>query len=190
MDEIIAEEDIFVKSLGLHLGKVKNVSGATILGTGEVVVILDVADLISSSASNNPVVTGKRIISQSQSRAQKRILVVEDALTTREFEKSILESRGFLVDTAVDGIDALSKVQEFKYDLIIADIQMPRMDGFELCRKIKQSQAYKDIPVAMVTGLEKEEDKRRGMEAGASAYIVKSAFNQKSLIDTVERLIG
>ncbi len=203
VDEIVSEADIFVKSLGPHLGKVKNVSGATILGTGEVVVILDVADLISSSASSHkpegyglasysqshPAVSGERIMS-GKSRAPKRILVVEDALTTREFEKSILESQGYLVDTAVDGLDALSKLQEFKYDIIVTDIQMPRMDGFELCRKIKQSEAYKDIPVAMVTALEKEEDKRRGMEAGASAYIVKSAFDQKSLIDTVERLIG
>jgi CheY-like chemotaxis protein len=115
---------------------------------------------------------------------------VEDAFTTRELEKSILETHGYLVDTAVDGLDALERMESTQYDLIVSDIEMPRMDGFELCRALKKKEGYQETPFVMVTALQKDEDKRRGMEVGAAAYIVKSAFEQMNLLDTVERLVG
>jgi CheY-like chemotaxis protein len=115
---------------------------------------------------------------------------VEDAFSTRELEKSILETHGYLVDTAVDGLDALDRMTGTYYDLIVSDIEMPRMDGFELCRTLKNNEEYKNIPFVMVTALQKEEDKRRGIEVGAAAYIVKSAFEQSNLLDTIERLVG
>ena len=189
VDEIVGEEEVFTKSLGKHLGKVKNVSGAIIMPTGEVVVVLDIADLIAHSALSLASVTGKRRASE-VNRKEKRILVVEDAFSTRELEKSILLTHGYLVDTAIDGLDALDRVTGTKYDLIVSDIEMPRMDGFELCRTLKKNGEYKDIPFVMVTALQKEEDKRRGMEVGAAAYIVKSAFEQTNLLDTIERLVG
>jgi len=189
VDEIVGEDEVFIKSLGEHLGKVKNVSGASLMGTGEVVVVLDIADVIANSAFSHPGVTGERPIPQKK-RKEKRILVVEDALSTRELEKSILETQGYFVDTAVDGLDALDRMTGTRYDLIVSDIEMPRMNGFELCKTLKEKEEYKDIPVVMVTALDKEEDKRRGIEAGAAAYIVKSAFEQTNLLDTVERLIG
>ena len=188
VDEIVGEEKVFIKSLGKHLGKVKNVSGASILGTGEMVVILDIADLIANSALSHPAVTSRRP-APIEKHKKKRILVVEDAFSTRELEKSILEAQGYLVDTAVDGLDALDRMTGAKYDLIVCDIEMPRMDGFELCETFKKNEEYKDIPVVMVTALEKEKDKRRGIEVGAAAYIVKSAFEQTDLLDTIERLI-
>jgi two-component system chemotaxis sensor kinase CheA len=116
--------------------------------------------------------------------------VVEDAFSTRELERSILENHGYLVDTAVDGLDALNRMTGQSYDLIVSDIEMPRMDGFELCKTLKKSGACKDVPVVMVTALQKEEDKRRGMEVGAAAYLVKSSFDQTNLLDTIEQLIG
>ena len=189
VDEIVGEEEVFTKSLGKHLGKVKNVSGAIIMPTGEVVVVLDIADLIAHSALSLPSVTGKRRAPEVK-RKEKRILVVEDAFSTRELEKSILLTHGYLVDTAIDGLDALDRMTGTKYDLIVSDIEMPRMDGFELCRTLKKKEEYKDIPFVMVTALQKEEDKRRGMEVGAAAYIVKSAFEQTNLLDTIERLVG
>ena len=189
VDEIVGEEEVFTKSLGKHLGKVENVSGAIIMPTGEVVVVLDIPDLIAHSALSLPSVTGKRRVSEVKPK-EKRILVVEDAFSTRELEKSILLTHGYLVDTAIDGLDALDRVTGTKYDLIVSDIEMPRMDGFELCRTLKEKQEYKDIPFVMVTALQKEEDKRRGMEVGAAAYIVKSAFEQTNLLDTIERLVG
>ncbi len=188
VDEIVGKDEVFIKSLGSHLGKVKNVSGAMILPTGEVVVVLDIADLITQSAYSRPLVTGKRIPPKPKPK-EKRILVVEDAFSTRELEKSILETHGYLVDTAVDGLDALDRVTTAQYDLIVSDIEMPRMDGFELCKTLKNKEEYKDIPFVMVTALQREEDKRRGIEVGASAYIVKSAFEQTNLLDTIERLV-
>lgn len=189
VDEIVGKEEAFIKTLGEHLGKVKNVSGATILGTGEVVVILDVADLIAQSRLGHPAAV-KRKKTTKQQKIMKKLLIVEDALSTRELEKSILEAQGYNVDTAVDGLDALDKLAQGRYDLVVSDVNMPRMDGFELCSTIKRSDQYKDIPVVMVTALDKEEDKRSGIEAGAQAYIVKTAFDQRNLIDAIERLIG
>jgi chemotaxis protein histidine kinase CheA len=189
VDEIVGEAEVFIKSLGRHLGKVKNVSGAIIMPTGEVVVVLDIADLIIHSALNLPPVAGKKR-APGLKRKEKRILVVEDAFSTRELEKTILETHGYLVDTAVDGLDALDRVTGAHYDLIVSDIEMPRMDGFELCRTLKKKEGYTDIPFVMVTALQKEEDRRRGMEVGAAAYIVKSTFEQMNLLDTIERLVG
>jgi len=189
VDEIVGEEEVFIKSLGKHLGKVKNVSGAIIMATGEVAVVLDIEDLLAHSALSPQRVKEKRHPPKGKHK-ERRILVVEDAFSTRELEKSILENHGYLVDTAVDGLDALDRMTGNKYDLIVSDIEMPRMDGFELCRTLKKNEGFKDIPFVMVTALQKEEDKRRGMEVGAAAYIVKSAFEQTNLLDTIERLVG
>lgn len=187
VDRIVGEQEVFIKSLGKHLGKVKNVSGAIVLASGEVVVVLDVADLIAHSALRVPAMARH---APDEKHKERRILVVEDAFSTRELEKSILENHGYLVDTAVDGLDALDRMAGNAYDLVVSDIEMPRMDGFELCRALKTQKGAKDIPFVMVTALQKEEDKRRGMELGADAYLVKSAFEQANLLDTIERLVG
>ena len=189
VDEIVGDEEVFVKGLGKHLGKLKNVSGAIIMATGEVVVVLDIEDLVVQSALSLKPVTVTRPPIKAK-RGEKRILVVEDAFSTRELEKSILETHGYIVDTAVDGLDALDRIIGSKYDLIVSDIEMPRMNGFELCQTLKKNEGYKEIPFVMVTALQKEEDKRRGMEVGAAAYIVKSGFEQTNLLDTIERLVG
>ena len=189
IDGIVGEEEVFVKSLGKHLGKVRNVSGAMVMATGEVAIVLDIEDLMAHSALSLQPVTGKKRAPTGKQK-EKRILVVEDAFSTRELEKSILETHGYLVDTAVDGLDALERITGNKYDLILSDIEMPRMDGFELCRSLKKNEGYRDIPFVIVTGLQKEEDKRQGIEVGAAAYIVKSAFEQANLLDTIERLVG
>ncbi|NWF92209.1 MAG: hybrid sensor histidine kinase/response regulator [Syntrophaceae bacterium] len=189
VDEIVGEEEVFIKGLGKHLGKVKNVSGAMIMASGEVVVVLDTADLIAHSALSLRL-SREKPRTDRRKRKETRILIVEDAFSARELEKSILETHGYVVDTAVDGLDALNRMAGTRYDLIVSDVEMPRMDGFELCRTLKKKEGYKDIPIVMVTSLEKEEDKRRGMEAGASAYIVKSAFEQTNLLDTIQRLVG
>lgn len=189
VDEIVGEEEVFIKSLGAHLGKVNNVSGATILWTGEIVVILDTEGLIANSRLSHPAVAGRKTVPK-EKRKERRILVVEDALSTRELEKNILEAEGYIVDTAVDGVDALERVTRVKYNLIITDVQMPRMDGFLFCENLKKNAAYKDTPVVVVTALAKDEDKRRGIQVGASAYIIKTAFDQSVLLDTIERLIG
>lgn len=189
VDRIVSQEEIFIKGLGKHLGRIKNVNGAGILGTGEVVVILNIADLIAQGRLSHPAVLDRKIVSK-ENKKGKRILVVEDTLSTRELEKSILEANGYTVDTAVDGMDAIDNLSKAKFDLVVTDVQMPRMDGFEFCKTIRKNEKYKDMPVVMVTALEKEEDKRHGIEAGVSAYIVKGSFDQSNLLDTIERLIG
>ncbi len=189
VDKILGDEEVFVKSLGKHLGKLKNVSGAIVMATGEVAVVLDIEDLIVHSALSLKPVTATRPLPKVK-RREKRILIVEDAFSTRELEKSILETHGYVVDTAVDGLDALDRIIVSKYDLIVSDIEMPRMNGFELCRTLKKNEGFKEIPFVMVTALQKEEDKRRGMEVGAAAYIVKSGFEQTNLLDTIKRLVG
>ncbi len=189
VDEIVGEEEVFIKSLGRFLGKVKYVSGAVIMSNGEVIVVLDVEDLLKHSPLSLPIskIQGELV---NPSRKKGRILVVEDAFSTRELERSILENKGYWVDTAVDGLDALNRLAMESYDLILSDIEMPRMDGFELCRALKSNEAYKRIPVVMLTAMQKEEDKRRGMEVGAAAYLVKSHFDQANLLEIIERLIG
>ncbi len=189
VDEVLGDEEVFVKSLGRHLGKLKNVSGAIIMATGEVAVVLDIEDLIVHSALSLQQLTEKKRGLGGDQR-EKRILVVEDAFSTRELEKSILETHGYLVDTAVDGLDALERITGHNYDLILSDIEMPRMNGFELCRTLKKNEGYREIPFVMVTALQKEEDKRRGLEVGAAAYIVKSGFEQTNLLDIIKRLVG
>ena len=122
--------------------------------------------------------------------AKSRILVVDDNAYLVDILSFSLEMENYEVLKAYDGEEALKIITENTPDLILADIMMPKMDGFELCKTLKEKEEYKDIPVVMVTALDKEEDKRRGIEAGAAAYIVKNAFEQSNLLDTVERLIG
>ncbi|MFH1684616.1 MAG: hybrid sensor histidine kinase/response regulator [Candidatus Margulisiibacteriota bacterium] len=188
VDGVMGEEEIYIKSLGEYLGRIRNIEGAAILGTGEVIVVLDVPGLIESARS---IKAGSEVLRpEIEKKARKKILVVEDSLTTRELERSILEAQGYEVVTAIDGLEAVDKVARSKPDLIVTDVEMPRMDGFEMCRTLKKNDEYKDIPVVMVTVLEKEQDKRKGIEAGADAYITKGAFDQKNLLETIERLVG
>jgi CheY-like chemotaxis protein len=118
-------------------------------------------------------------------------LLVEDSLTTREFERSLLEAHGYAVETAVDGVDGLEKVRgDHKFDLVVTDIEMPRMNGFDFCEELRRQPELHELPIVVVTTMDKEEEKRRGIEAGAQAYIIKGAFNQNALLQTIEKLIG
>lgn len=186
VDDLVGEQQVVIKTLGSYLKKIENVAGATILGSGDVVIILNVPDLTNAARgiSYQPV----ELVPKVEERPS-RILVVEDALTTRELEKHILEVASYEVDVAIDGLDALEKVRRKDYDLLVVDVQMPRLDGFELTKRLKKDKRYRDVPIVIVTTMEKEEDKRKGIEVGADAYIVKSAFNQASFLDTIERLI-
>lgn len=190
VDELVKEQNIIVKPMEKPLQKVKNIAGVTILEKGEVVPILHVPELMESAKQ----VSADRKITASPvekiSKKSQRILIVEDSLTTRELEKSILTSVGYDVDTAVNGVDALNKIFERAPDLIITDVQMPEMDGFQLTKKLRMDARYQEIPVVMVTALAKDEEKRRGIEAGADAYITKTDFDQANLVVTIERLIG
>lgn len=190
IDAMLYEDEILLKSLGKQLSRVRNVAGATVLGSGRVVPILNVADLIKSAlrlaAGGGGTVTVDR---GKKETAAQSILVVEDSITARTLFVNILESAGYQVTAAVDGIDAFTKLGEGRFDLVVSDIAMPRMDGFELTKRIRADTMISDLPVVIVTGLESAEDKKRGIEVGANAYIVKSSFDQSNLLEAIKRLI-
>lgn len=187
VDELAGEQQIVIKSLGSHLKRVQNVAGATILGAGEIVVILHVPDLMTAARSVGAV-KRKAAPAPEVARAAGRILIVEDSFTTRELERSIFEASGYEVEVALDGMDALAKLESASFDAVITDVQMPRMGGFELTAKLKSDERFASLPVVIVTSLEREEEKRKGIEVGADAYVTKSVFNQDSLLEIVERL--
>ena len=186
VDAIVNEWDTLIKPLPEHLRRTPNISGVSIFEGNRIAIILHVPDMIES------------VRELSESRKEKKavveqarwILVVDDSLNTREIEKSILEAHGYNVVLARDGVEALGKAKKKNYDLVVADIEMPRMDGFTLIEHLREKMEYQDTPIVIVTSREKEEDKRRGIEVGADAYIVKGAFDQTNLIDTVKNLIS
>lgn len=187
VDEVLDEGEVVLKDLGPFLGKVDVVAGATVLGSGEVVLILDPGTLVRLARGAPVAALGRPA---APAAAPPRLLVVEDSLIARDLERTILESAGYQVDVAVDGVDALEKLSAGEYDLIVTDIEMPRMDGFALLERIRAQERTRGLPVIVVTNREKAEDKHRGMELGADAYILKASFNQASLLDTIRRLSG
>jgi two-component system chemotaxis sensor kinase CheA len=188
VDAFVGEQQIVIKTLGSHLLKIDNVAGVTILGAGEVVPILNVPDLMNAARTRS----GQRVgrIERAERAGARKILICEDSFTTRELERSIFEAAGYDVETANDGAQGLKKLKDgLQPDAVVTDVQMPNMTGFELTRAIKNDPALEEIPVIIVTSLERDEEKAEGVEAGADAYITKSVFNQDTLLDTVERLI-
>lgn len=188
VDSFIGEQQIVIKTLGTHLRKIENVAGVTILGAGEVVVILNVPELMGNARS----LSGAKVAEADTGgrRGPMRILICEDSFTTRELERSIFEAAGYEVEVATDGAIGLKRLKEgLSPDAVVTDVQMPNMTGFELTKAIKADPKLKDIPVVIVTSLERDEEKAVGIQVGADAYITKSVFNQDTLLDTVERLI-
>jgi two-component system chemotaxis sensor kinase CheA len=122
-------------------------------------------------------------------RKRKTVLVVEDSITSRMLLKNILESAGYRVRTAVDGVDALTAMKTEAVDAVVSDIEMPRLNGFDLTGKIRADRKLAELPVVLVTALESAADRERGAEAGANAYIVKSSFDQSNLLEAIERLV-
>ena len=166
----------------------RNIAGAAVLGSGKPVPVINVKDLIRS-AVKTPAIAPVPSIATEEAGEENKILVVEDAITPRMLLKNILESAGYLVQTAVDGIDAITILKTEEFDLVVSDIEMPRMDGFELTSRIRNDKKLGDMPVVLVTALEKREDRERGIDAGANAYIVKSSFDQSNLLEVIKRLI-
>lgn len=193
VDELKGRQDIVGKGLTDPLKNVKYISGATILGDGSVILILDIPSIISSF-EGGAVIRRKTLTEEKPAtpvkKRRKTILLAEDAMSTAMLEKNILESAGFSVVIARDGKEALEKSSQEKFDLVITDILMPRMDGFELTSALRKDKLYKDIPIIIVTTRESDADKRRGLESGADAYILKSEFTSEGLLNTIERLIG
>ena len=188
VDEVLDEQEVLVKPLAKPLVRVRNISGATILGSGRVVPILNVADLMKSARKTGvtaPFSTG----AAPRDLKSRQILVVEDSITSRMLLKNILESAGYVVKTAVDGIEAMTELRTGDFDLVVSDIEMPRMNGFDLTAQIRADRKLADKPVVLVTALASREDRERGVDVGANAYIVKSSFDQSNLLEAVRRLV-
>ena len=186
VDEIVNEQEVLVKNLGRQLSRVRHIMGASVLATGKVVPILNVADLMKSAVKITPV--GEQVKKTAQTK-QKSLLVVEDSITARTLLKNILEMAGYAVKTAIDGVDAFTILRTGEFDLVISDVDMPRMNGFDLTEKIRGDKKLGEIPVILVTALESREHRERGIAVGADAYIVKSSFDQSNLLAVIQRFI-
>ncbi|QWV95318.1 response regulator [Geomonas oryzisoli] len=186
VDQVLGVQEILVKPLGRQLSRVRNVSGATVLGNGRVVPVLNVADLFRSALFVEAPPAPPP--SPAPQNRQVSVLVAEDSITSRTLLKNILESAGYAVRTAVDGADALSQLKTQACDVVISDIEMPRMDGFQLTAAIRADSRLSTLPVILVTGLESRSDRERGIDVGASAYLVKSSFDQGNLIEVIQKL--
>ncbi|HEY8118574.1 MAG TPA: hybrid sensor histidine kinase/response regulator [Methylophilaceae bacterium] len=188
VDAILDEQEVLVKPLRKPLSRVRNIAAATVLGSGRVAPILNVADLLKSARK---AVTPTRWIAEVApvENAAQSILIAEDSITSRMLLKGILESAGYQVKTAVDGMEAFSMLRAEKFDLVVSDVEMPRLNGFDLTARIRADKKLAELPVVLVTALETPEDRERGIDAGADAYLVKSNFDQSNLLEALRRLI-
>ena len=195
IDTLIDEQDVVLKPHSKLLKRVRNIAGATIIGTGDVCMVLNPQDLLRSAQKLSTSMPSYHLIEQSNNQeveiVNKKylILLVEDSISTRTQEKRILEKAGYEVITAVDGLDAFNKLHTCSFDAVVSDIQMPNMDGISLTVKIRENKNYSELPIILVTSLASNEDKQKGAEVGANAYITKDSLNQKVLLETLQRLV-
>ena len=192
VDRFLGECMLVIQPLDRRLGKVKDIAAAALMDNGEPVLIIDVEDLLRSV---DKLVRGGQLdrVQRTQRAAAARsrhVLVVDDSLTVRELERKLLEKRGYAVTVAVDGMDGWNALRGGEFDLVVTDIDMPRMDGIELVTLIKRDAVLKALPVMIVSYKDREEDRRRGLDAGADYYLAKSSFHDETLLDAVRDLIG
>jgi two-component system chemotaxis sensor kinase CheA len=193
VEAIVGEQEVLAKALVRPLIRVRNIAGASVLGSGRMAPVLNPADLLKSAVKRPP--TELAFTRELPSRKGKKtkkpsVLVVEDSITSRVLLKHILESAGYRVSTAVDGVDGFTTLKTGAFDLVISDVEMPRMDGFALTTQIRAEKQFAGLPVVLVTALESREHRERGIDVGANAYIVKSSFDQSNLLEVIRRLIG
>ncbi|MDQ1374770.1 MAG: two-component system, chemotaxis family, sensor kinase CheA [Actinomycetota bacterium] len=192
---LMGQRDVVVKGLSRLLPRLDVIAGASVEPDGSIVLVLDVAGLIDRARMAQAgravaVIAEDRTGAATRAPVRAKVLVVDDALTVRELQRSILERGGYDVLTASDGLEAMAILAEGPVDLVLTDVEMPRMDGFALTEAIRGHPARGNVPVLILTSRANEEDRQRGLEAGADGYIVKSAFNEAALLSAVQRLLG
>lgn len=192
VDRFLGERMLVVQPLDSRLGKVKDIAAGALMENGEAVLIVDVDDLLRSV---DKLVRGGQLdkVRRAQGvtvEARRHVLVVDDSLTVRELERKLLEKRGYAVTVAVDGMDGWNALRNGSFDLVVTDIDMPRVDGIELVTLIRRDAVLKSIPVMIVSYKDREEDRRRGLDAGADYYLAKGSFHDEALLDAVRDLIG
>jgi chemotaxis protein histidine kinase CheA/ActR/RegA family two-component response regulator len=181
------QREVVIKGLGTFLPRVRHVAGATISGDGTVILVLDPFELVDAARK----LTGStpRAEEPQSTATGLRLLVIDDSLAIREMNRSILEAAGYGVETANDGLDGLNRLAQGGFQGVITDVEMPRMDGFELTNQIRSNPSLSHLPVIILTSLVRDEDRRRGLEVGADAYITKAGFDQNVLLDVIEGLV-
>lgn len=193
IDAVLGAQEVVIKSLPKPFVKLSKLAGATILGTGQVVVILNVAELLrmATAGSRRPIVRQEPVkVAGPPEVADSRVVVVaDDSFTTRSLIRGILESAGYTVRAAADGLEAWKLLNAGGCDMLVTDVEMPNMNGIELTMKVREHSTLKHLPVVLVTSLDSAEDRERGVKAGADAHIVKGKFDQESLLATVGRLV-
>lgn len=192
VDRFLGERDLVVQPLDSRLGKVKDIAAGALMEDGSPVLIVDVDDLLRSVEK---AISGGRLQMVERAagagrNARRRVLVVDDSLTVRELERKLLDQAGYEVEIAVDGLDGWNAVRAGAFDLVITDVDMPRMDGIELVKLIKEDKRYGQLPVMIVSYKDREEDRKRGLEAGADYYLTKGSFYDDALQKAVATLIG
>jgi two-component system chemotaxis sensor kinase CheA len=190
VESLVGVQEVVIKPLPWPFSRVGGTAGAATLASGEVVMVLNAADLTRPGWAGDP---GRAAAGPARPDVAPAgpvtVLVVDDSAVTRTLEKSILEAAGYQVRVAPDGAAALDLLGREPCDLVVTDIEMPRLDGLSLTERVRADERLRDLPVVLVTSLESEEDRRRGVEVGADAYIVKGAFDQDQLLETIQRLI-
>jgi two-component system, chemotaxis family, sensor histidine kinase and response regulator WspE len=193
VDRLLGQQELVVRPFDTRLGKIKDISAAALTEDGAPVLILDVEDMIRSVeklVSSGPLSKIQPHAGGAAPKPRKRILVVDDSLTVRELQRKLLDRSGYEVEVAVDGMDGWNLARTGNFDLVITDIDMPRMDGIELVKSLRQHASLKSRPVMIVSYKDREEDRQRGLEAGADYYLTKGSFHDDSLVQAVIDLIG
>jgi two-component system chemotaxis sensor kinase CheA len=188
-DRLVGESEVIVKALGPLLASVSGFLGAAILGDGRVALLLDPASATSTRVRARK--SDAFTLAPVESRASRTLLVVDDSFMVRELQRSILEAAGYHVETAKHGLDALERLATHSaIDLVVSDVDMPEMDGLSLTAAIRASAEWQSLPVILVTSRASDDDRRRGVEVGADAYMVKDSFDQQALLDAVAQMVG
>lgn len=191
VDRFLGEHDLVIRPLDPRLGKVADISAAAVMTDGSPLLIIDVEDMVRSIVRLLQAgQLGKVARAELAARRRKRVLVVDDSITVREVQRQLLANRGYDVSTAVDGIDGWHSLRGGDFDLVISDVDMPRMNGIDLVKSIKQDPRLRDTPVMIVSYKDRDEDRRRGLDAGANYYLTKSDFHDDTLLQAVGDLIG
>jgi two-component system sensor histidine kinase and response regulator WspE len=193
VDRFMGERELVVRPLDPRLAKVKDISAAALMEDGSPVLIIDIDDLIRSAdklAASGRLRSLRRDAAVVDLKRRKRVLVVDDSLTVRELERKLLDHLGYEVEVAVDGMDGWNAVRSDLFDLVVTDVDMPRMDGVELVTLIKRDPRLQRLPVMIVSYKDREEDRRRGLDAGADYYLTKGSFHDDTLVQAVTDLIG
>ena len=193
VDRFIGERELVVQPLDTQLGKIKDIAAGALMEDGSPVLIVDAEDLLRSMdklAARGGLAAVDRRAADVTRKPRKRVLVVDDSLTVRELERKLLSASGYEVEVAVDGMDGWNAVRTGHFNLVVTDIDMPRMDGFELVTRISHDPNLKAVPVMIVSYKDRDEDRQRGLEAGAAYFLTKGSFHDETLLNAVVDLIG